>query len=166
MVKIGILSARVQDLGGFHDEKFHNAIKEQLSQHLSELKQNTNGRLTLLTGLNLGPETWAAELCLQFNIPYHVYIPFDKICQKWMQSSQTTYYRLLKRAVNKVVIDTGEFSVAKLKAKEIKIIEDSDTLLMVYPTYGYLHKKANEESKTVINVLASISDEDSGLIEL
>lgn len=160
-MKIGILSARMQELGGFDNESLHNSIKEQLSSTINSLKTE-HGKIIILTGLNLGPETWAAEIAMQFNVPYHVYIPFDKPYKKWSRQCVNDYLFLLQRASNKIVLDNGEFSVEKLRKKESQIITDSDHLMMVFPTFGFLHKSAQKQNKPITNILSAV--EDDGLI--
>lgn len=114
----------------------------------------SNKTAVILTGLNLGIETWAAQAAVSNGNKYHVYVPFKDPEKRWPQSSQNIYTDLLKAAKSITVLDNGEFAATKLAKKEEKMIEDADIIYSLYPdNFNKLAKTALENNKKVVLLL-------------
>lgn len=156
---VGIMSAKMAQLGGFDNEALHSRIKEQISNKMAELKA-AHPDMVLVTSLALGPETWAAEIALQYKIPYHVYIPYDKPYNKWPKPSVNDYLFLVKNAAKKVVLSKEPFSVALLKDKESKIIAACDLFMLGFPVPEWTHKAIKKAGKPFVDILPETTEED------
>jgi len=141
--KISFHSLRIQDLGGFENKILQQELQNVVSKTLLDLKSKYK-TLTLLTGLNLGIETWSAENALLLKIPYIVYVPFDNPSNKWPKFSQDKYNRLITQAQQVKICDTGSFSIQKMRNKEEQIIKDSTILCLCYPRVTIDCKRLNK----------------------
>lgn len=163
MKKITFFGAKMQDLGGFTETPIQKQIKENIKQALAKVIAEQEGSMPcVLTGLNIGMETWAAEAAMSLKVPYHVYIPFDNPHQKWPKRVQMQYLYLLKQAAKKVQLDTGEFDIKKLHAKEIKLIDEADIICTAYNMVPGIMKYIERSGKTVIDIMPKEETNDDG----
>ena len=152
MKKITFFGAKPTDLGGWTETPLQKQIKQNIMNQLMQLVQ-AKEQVVVLTGLNIGIETWAAEAANHLKVPYHVYIPFDEPHQKWPKRVQMQYLYLLKQASKKHQLDTGEFDVKKLHAKEVKLIDEADIICTAYNMNPGIMKYIERSGKTIIDIM-------------
>lgn len=160
-MKTLFIGYRVQDMGGFAGNDLQTSIKEIIGTYVREHKD-----IVVLTSLNLGIETWAAQAALDAGVPYHVYIPFTNPHQKWPLSSRKLYTSLLHKASRRVTVDEGEFAAAKMQAKDIRMIDDAEQICGFFNGRFPLLKFIERANKSYVKLMPEESVDDGFYISL
>lgn len=71
----------------------------------------------VITGMAIGVDQWAAEVCINMNIPFIAAIPFEGQENVWPPKSQAKYQLLLSKAAEKYVICQGGYEPKKMQAR-------------------------------------------------
>lgn len=77
--------------------------KRKMYDYLQYLKSVYGDKLLVLTGMALGPDQWAAEICIKCGIKFDAYIPFRDQESPWKWDEQQ-YYQILMQSANQVHI--------------------------------------------------------------
>ncbi len=99
-MKIVITGHRPQSLGGFKAYTLHSRIKKVMKDYIVENKPEV-----VITGMALGVDQWAAQICEKAKIPFIAAVPFKQQSVRWPQNSVSEYNRLLKKAENIIYVD-------------------------------------------------------------
>jgi uncharacterized phage-like protein YoqJ len=158
-VKITFLGARVQDLGGFQGNELQDNIRKNISQAIENLMKEGKNPI-ILTRLQLGIETWAANAAYNLGVNCHVYVPFDNPYSKWPKRSQMDYLYLLKKATKKIVVNTGDFEVRKMHDAEVKMIEDADLIFTFFVNPLPIMKFVERSGKPVTDLMPKGEQDD------
>lgn len=86
----------------------------------------------VLTGMALGVDQWAAEICLNMTIPFVAAIPFEGQEKMWPPHSQAKYHWLLSRAYAKYVICEGGFEPWKMQKRNEWMVDSCHQLVAVW----------------------------------
>lgn len=151
-MNISFFGHRIQDMGGFNGNDLQTSIRTKIQDIFLEYITQKKS-VTLLTGLNIGIDQWAAGTALDLKIPYIVYIPFDNMESKWPFSSKKVYTHLLKNAQKKVILDKGAYSLDKIVNRERKIIDESDMIYSFFATRPPFFRYAAEANKIITDIL-------------
>jgi len=126
---LGITGHRPQKLYGFREKDpgnlfVINAIKYFLKEHKPE---------TLVTGMALGVDQWAAQWCMVMKIPFIAMLPSETPYKAWPTKSQDKYHKILKNAVKVEVAPSNGLSYPALLQKRNEMIVDySDEMLGIF----------------------------------
>lgn len=148
MMKILFIGPKIQDLGGFDGSPIQDGIKKAIRNKLQELSGTKD--LHVLSSLNLGIETWAAEIADELKVNTHVYIPFDSPHSKWPQSSKKNYLYLLKKARKRIVISEEPYTAKAFHECKNRMIEDADIIYHFFPMDDYNLKVAAKLEKECV----------------
>lgn len=74
--------------------------KRKMFDYLQYLKSIYGDELLVLTGMALGPDQWAAEICTDLKIKFDAYLPFQDQDARWTWHEQQYYEKLLRSAKN------------------------------------------------------------------
>ena len=77
--------------------------KGKMFDYLQYLKSIYGDELLVLTGMALGPDQWAAEICMDLKIKFDAYLPFQDQDSRWTWQQKQYYEKLLGNA-NRVLI--------------------------------------------------------------
>lgn len=155
---LSVTGHRPQKLGGFKAKSFHSKIIKAMEKEILTLSPNL-----LLSGMALGVDQWAAEICIKHNIPFKACLPFRGQESAWPLSSVHHYNWLLKRAAQVVEVDrmigykighipVGVYDRRKLTRRNHYLVDNSDAVLGVfvagnqsgaYTTWCYATSKPN-----------------------
>lgn len=161
-IKIGILGPKPYPSLDGHDKsnpirlsKINN-IKRILSDIIS--KDQNNAYLGL-TGLSLGIEQDFAHICIDLNIDYHVYLPYDNMQESWGNlpiEITKDYEYLLSHALEIKNIGKSTYTPKKAITKKLQIYYDADILIYVKSDIDkfieILEKENKKNPKTIIYV--------------
>lgn len=127
---------RPSKLGGYNPpNKIFNYITNELKRTLLELKPTK-----AVSGMALGWDQWAAEICLVLQIPLVAAIPFAGQEKIWPQSSKDIYYQLLKQATETVIVCEGGYAPWKMQKRNTYMVDNCDLLIACYDgTSGGTH---------------------------
>lgn len=167
-MNISFHGPRLQQFGGFKETPLHKQVKEKITEILTDYKKN-EPKIRLLTSLELGIPTWAADIASQLQIAYEVFIPFKDPHQKWFGDTKRNYLYLVKNAKKKHQLDDGEYSSAKIKDCVQKILAESNIIYSAFPLPSNpVHNYAKENDIQIVSILPETKSDhpDSYYIEM
>lgn len=85
-----------------------------------------------ISGMALGVDSWAANICRKLNIPYIAAVPFEGQEKAWPESSQKTYRSLLGKASEKVIVCEGAYAAYKMQARNQWMVDHCDILIAIW----------------------------------
>jgi uncharacterized phage-like protein YoqJ len=121
-MKLVITGHRPSKLGGYNNKKVHNRIIKAIEETILLLKPDI-----LITGMAIGVDQWAAEICRKHKIPYVAAVPFKHQYLKWPTVACEKYFALLRRAVEVVYVDRQEGYISTNAAPDIYHVEKLTT---------------------------------------
>jgi uncharacterized phage-like protein YoqJ len=119
---------RPNKLGGFllpNPTYIH--VCQQLEKTLKELQPTE-----AISGMALGIDSWAANICIKLGIPFTAAIPFIGQEKAWPQASQKTYHALLNKAAKQVIVSEGGYTAAKMQIRNQYMCDRCDVLIAVW----------------------------------
>lgn len=118
---------RPNKLGGYHPNPLRDFVVSALRKKLEELRPTF-----AISGMALGVDTWAAELCVELKIPFIAALPFEKQCEAWPEESQRRWYDLLKLAHRVHVVSPGEYAANKMQIRNRWMVDHATDLIAVW----------------------------------
>ncbi len=125
---------RPQKLGGFEQNPIQQRVRDMLYHKLQELKPEG-----AISGMALGVDIWAAEVCNGLSIPWVAAIPFEGQESRWPKESQERYRYLLEFASNIIYINNQPnyvsppgYSASKMQIRNQWMVDHCDLLIAVW----------------------------------
>lgn len=84
------------------------------------------------SGMAVGVDQWAAEICTELRIPWIAAIPCDRQEAIWPPASQEHYHKLLALAAGKVVVSPGAYANWKMQTRNCYLVDSCDVLIAVF----------------------------------
>jgi len=85
-----------------------------------------------ISGMALGLDTIAAEICIELKIPFIAAVPFLGQEVLWSKEDKEKYRDLLDQAEDVVIVSPGAYSAWKLHKRNEYIVDNSDQMLVYY----------------------------------
>lgn len=128
-MKIAFTGHRPNKLPGGYDlsSPKYDHIKNETRRHLLELKPEL-----AISGMALGYDTLAVDICIELSIPFVAAIPFKGQELIWPAESQRKYNELIKQASEVIVVSEGGYSAHKMQIRNEWMINNSDMLIAVW----------------------------------
>lgn len=119
---------RPDKLGGYRTPNtVYNAVIREIDTWLMTLSPSR-----VISGMALGVDQWACELCLANDIPYTAAVPFMGYDSQWPPEAQRHYRELLSRAAEvHYVSTTNIYSPDLLHERNRWMVSQSDALLVI-----------------------------------
>lgn len=115
-------------LGGYHiPNPTYTYIIQELNTILLKLKPEQ-----AISGMALGWDQWAAQVCIELQIPFIAAIPFLGQEKIWPQTSKDIYHRLLQQAVEQVVVCQGGYSPWKMQKRNEWMVDKADVVIACF----------------------------------
>jgi uncharacterized phage-like protein YoqJ len=125
---LGITGHRPQKLeGGFGNTMMREAIRTALVREFMRLRPES-----IITGMALGVDQWAAEVAIAHCIPFMAAIPFANQDKTWPEDARAKYRSLLCKANGTMIVSPGEYSIQSMHRRNAWIVEESNALLAVW----------------------------------
>lgn len=105
----------------------HKVIKNELIRLLNELKPEK-----AISGMALGVDQWAVEVCIELQIPFIAAVPFKGQELYWPSDARAKYFELLAHADTVEYVNLGGFASWKFQARNQFMVKNSDILIAVY----------------------------------
>lgn len=119
---------RPAKLGGYSlPNPIHKYITGELRRVLTELKPER-----AISGMALGVDQWAAEICIELAIPFIAAIPFKGQENYWPAESRERYYKLLAAAEATEVVNRGGYASWKMQTRNVWMVDHSDLVIAVF----------------------------------
>jgi len=147
---------RPSKLGGYNPpNKIFNYITAELKKVLQELQPEK-----AISGMALGWDQWAAQICVELHIPFIAAVPFVGQEKIWPQSSKDVYNHLLNQACEVVIVSEGGYTAAKMQTRNEWMTDHCDSLVACYDgSNGGTHnciKYAKSKDKKIIIIDPSL----------
>lgn len=125
---VTITGHRPDKLGGYTiPNPVYEAVKEGLRTSLQTLKAEL-----VITGMALGTDQWAAEVCIEEGIKFLAAVPFEGQEGKWPPAAQDRYKQLLQKAAHIYVISKGGYEPNKMHVRNRWMVKSCDVVLAVF----------------------------------
>jgi len=125
---ITVTGHRPNKLGGYKiPNPIYNSVIESLTCSFSFFKPEQ-----VITGMALGVDQWAAEICIEFGIPFIAAMPFPDQEAVWPAQSQAKFQYLLSRASHVITVSEGGFSPKKMHVRNAWMIDRCHLVLAVW----------------------------------
>ena len=95
-------------MGGFSQKNRFREIKQWQHRKFQELSPDL-----VTTGMAIGWDQWAAENCIDLNIPFQAALPFEGQENRWPPKTQQHYHWLVSKATRVVYVDREEGYVSR-----------------------------------------------------
>lgn len=125
---VSITGHRPDKLGGY---KIPNPTYSSVINGLNLAFDKLNPDF-VITGMALGVDQWAAELCIKRNIKFIAAVPFQGQESRWPEHAQMKYFEILKRAHVTYCINPGSYSAMKMHLRNKWMVDSSDVLAAVW----------------------------------
>jgi len=127
MTIVAFTGHRPDKLSGYGPSDLQNWVRYHLKQELIEL--NPEG---CISGMALGVDQWAAEICNDLGIPWVAAIPFVGQESKWPEESQRAYWKLLATAKASCIVSPGGYEIWKLQRRNEWMVDRASVILAVW----------------------------------
>lgn len=128
---VAVTGHRPDKLGGYTRNSLCTRVVAALTQALTQLKVE-HPDMRLLTGMALGVDQWAAQVCLGLDIPYEAAVPFKGQESRWPEQSQGTYRFLLDQADKVHIVCEGEYRPYMMQKRNEWMVDRCKHLLAVW----------------------------------
>jgi uncharacterized phage-like protein YoqJ len=119
---------RPTKVGGYKiPNPMYSFVRTEIERILTELKPNK-----AISGVALGVDQWAAEVCITLDIPFVAAVPFRGQELYWPKESQIKYCDLLGQADKIEYVSQGGFASWKMQARNVWMVDNSDILIAVF----------------------------------
>lgn len=128
-MKLMITGHRPNRLGGYGmDSPIVKSIDVELRKIVSALDPDTD---VVICGMAQGVDQLFAEICMEFGIPVHAYIPFDGQESRWPDRAKSTYRSLLHRCADVVICSCHPSKSAFLRRNAV-MVKAADRAIAVW----------------------------------
>jgi uncharacterized phage-like protein YoqJ len=86
----------------------------------------------VITGMALGVDTWAAEVCIELGIPFVAALPCTDWGVQWPPFAQTRQEKLLTHAKEVHIVSPGPYKPWKLQRRNEWMVDNCDVLLSIW----------------------------------
>lgn len=106
-------------------------VRDQIREELTRY-QREYGIAHAISGMALGVDTWAAEVCIELGIPFVAAVPCDGQAAAWKHEDQVRYHNLLCKAKAVHTISPGPYAAWKMQARNLWMLRRAAHLIAVY----------------------------------
>jgi uncharacterized phage-like protein YoqJ len=125
---VAVTGHRPDKLGGYNTPNpLYDLVIKGLVDAFEKLKP-----AYVISGMALGVDQWAAEVCLNMGIPFVAAIPFIGQEKIWPPKSQIKYHLLLSKAFAKYVICEEGFAPWKMKKRNEWMVDSCQQVVAVW----------------------------------
>ena len=122
---LGVTGYRPQKLGGFIlPNKTYNFVCQRTEEILKDICPDK-----CITGMAIGYDQYAANVCFRNNIPFLAAIPFEGQDILWKPEDRKRYRSLLNKAEEIIYVALGSYSAQKMQERNEYIVNHSDIML-------------------------------------
>jgi uncharacterized phage-like protein YoqJ len=129
---ISFTGHRPNKLGGYKDP---NPIKERIKIEIRKIFLELKPE-KVISGMALGVDQWAVEVCLELGVPFIASVPFTGQENMWPHKSKLYYHELLAKAEEEIIVSEGGYTPWKMQIRNQHMIDNSDILIAVYDGTG------------------------------
>lgn len=138
-------------LGGYKlPNPIYNYVVAELRRILNEIKPTK-----AISGMALGYDQWAAQACIDLNIPFIAAVPFQGQERIWPEESKIQYFSLLEKSAEVKIVSEGGYLGAKMDIRNRWMVDNSDLVIAAFdgvPSGGTFNcvSYANSKKRKII----------------
>lgn len=125
---VGVTGHRPDKLGGW-DARHPIVVSVKTALRLALASHAPS---SLVTGMALGVDQWAAEEAIQLGISFTAAVPCDDFDGTWPALSRLSYSKLLAQARDVVIVSPGPYKPWKLQRRNEWVVDHCQKLLAVH----------------------------------
>jgi len=126
---IGVRADAVNINGAYDlNDPMRIAIRNRIAAHLSNVNDDDS---ICISRASMGFEIDFIYACHENEIPYIVYLPFEKIEDRWPPQIQKIYKDILRLSKNKFIKNKGGYSPKKIKTTQDFIEKTADAVMIL-----------------------------------
>jgi uncharacterized phage-like protein YoqJ len=119
---------RPPKIGGYSTPNpTYNYIVEALRTILKELKPEK-----ALSGMALGVDQMAAEVCIELGISFDAIIPHEGQENQWPAKARERYLKLVSVAASTEIVSEGGYAAWKMQVRNQWLVDHCDLLIAVW----------------------------------
>lgn len=123
---------RPDKLGGYREPNpIRDHLVAKLRARLAELRQAHRGLLAI-SGMALGFDQWAAEVCVDLRIPFIAAIPFVGQERVWPDERREHYLALLSKATRVHIVSPGGYHRDKMTDRNCWMVDNCDHVIAAW----------------------------------
>lgn len=127
-MKVAFTGHRPSKIGGFKlPNPTYNYICQQIEKNLLQLKPEK-----VISGMALGIDQWAANIAIKLGIPFIAAVPFEGQEKAWPSESQKTFFKLLDKAAEVIIVSEGGYAAYKMQIRNEWMVTHCDKLIAVW----------------------------------
>lgn len=126
MTVVAFTGHRPDKLGGYEDNPLQDWVKAKLREELTQIQPKR-----CITGMALGVDTWGAEICIDYDIPFTAALPFPGQELRWPTISRVRYRQILDKAAE-VVFVMKKYHRQAFQTRNIWMVNRADIVLSVW----------------------------------
>lgn len=131
-MKIAFSGHRPDKLGGFQpDNPVEQKLRIIITMYL-ECKKASEPDITVISGMALGVDQWAAHAAVSLGLPFIAAVPFEGQEKKWPTFTQVAYRELLRKAQEVHVVSPGGYANWKFQKRNEWMVDECDVLAAVW----------------------------------
>lgn len=125
---VAVTGHRPDKLGGYKiPNPTYDLVVDGIARAFDEVKPSY-----VITGMAIGVDQWAAEICINMKIPFVAAIPFDNQENKWPPHVQARYQWILSQSYAKYVITPGAYESWKMQKRNEWMIDSCHQVIAVW----------------------------------
>lgn len=86
----------------------------------------------VISGMALGVDQWAAEICVALGIPFVAALPCDDMDRRWPPWARTRHRELVRQAREQVVVSPGPYRPWKMQRRNEWMVDRCSSLIAVF----------------------------------
>jgi len=132
MFTIAFTGHRPPKLGGYGESAARTKLLEKLDDRLTTLQIAHGDEIICISGMALGFDQWAAQKCIDLDIPFIAAIPFDDTKMPWPRAAYKKYGQILEKAARKVYVSTGGYHPTKMQVRNQYMVDNADLVIAAW----------------------------------
>lgn len=105
----------------------YDHIRSETEKLLKKLKPEK-----AISGMAIGYDQWAAQICVDLNIPWIAAVPFADQDVIWPKESRAVYNRLIKKATEVVIVSEGVYAGWKMQKRNEWMVDHADIVIGLF----------------------------------
>lgn len=125
---ISVTGHRPDKLGGWKvPNPTYNAVLHALRETFKAMRPTM-----VISGMALGVDQWAAQVCIDDGIPFWAAVPFAGQEAVWPEYSRARYKYLLSRAAGSTIVSDGGWAASKMHIRNQWMVDRCHLLVAVW----------------------------------
>ena len=114
-----------------HDDATRVKVRNRLRNILRKVKEKYP-EVIGISGMAIGIDQDFCYICIELQIPFDAYLPFEGQALIWPKPIQNEYKNLLKKARQCIIVSDGGYSPSKMHVRNKAMADECDAAIAVW----------------------------------